>query len=82
MQDPVLSKEEYLFAGTIPAQATEPFKAEFHSYTEGEGMIIAKHAGYRKVTGENPTRKRSDYNPLNKKEYLMHIMGTIRKRVI
>ncbi|MCC3372397.1 translation factor GTPase family protein [Cohnella sp. REN36] len=81
LYDPMLSKEEYLLTGAIPARVTEPFKAKVQSYTEGEGMFISKPVGYRKVTDEVPTRKRSDYNPLNKKEYLMHIMGTVRKRV-
>lgn len=77
----MLSKEEYLLTGAIPTRVTESFKAEVHSYTEGEGMFISKPVGYRKVTDEVPTRRRSDYNPLNKKEYLMHIMGAVRKRV-
>ncbi|MGZ7444160.1 GTP-binding protein [Paenibacillus sp. TH7-28] len=81
LHEPLLNKEEYLLTGTIPAQVTEPFKVEVRSYTEGEGMFIAKPAGYRKVAGEAPTRPRSDYNPLNRKEYLMHIMGATRKQV-
>ncbi|KIL41477.1 tetracycline resistance protein [Gordoniibacillus kamchatkensis] len=79
-REPVLKKEEYLVTGTIPAAATEAFKSEVQSYTEGEGLFIAKPCGYRKMAEPFPVRKRSDYNPLNKSEYLMHVMQAIRKR--
>ncbi|MBO0996125.1 elongation factor G [Bacillus sp. SD088] len=77
--EPALKDETVLITGSIPVATTEPFKVGLHSYTEGEGIFIARPSGYKKIDGEIPTRKRSDYNPLNKKEYLMHVQNAVRR---
>ncbi len=49
------------------------------SYTEGKGMFVTKFYGYKEVSAEfSKARKKTTYNPLNKKEYLLHKLNTIR----
>jgi len=71
---PVLHNDSFLLTGTIPVATTEDLKRELHSFTEGEGVFLAKPGGYSKIEGDFPTRKRADYNPLNRKDYLLHIL--------
>ncbi|MCY9516933.1 tetracycline resistance ribosomal protection protein [Paenibacillus apiarius] len=73
-KEPVQRKDSWLLTGTIPVAATEDFKRSLHSFTEGEGMFMANPCGFEKIEGEYPTRKRADYNPLNRKDYMLHIL--------
>jgi ribosomal protection tetracycline resistance protein len=41
--------------------------------TGGEVVLETEFAGYRRVSGDPPTRKRTTPNPLNRAEYLMHL---------
>jgi ribosomal protection tetracycline resistance protein len=75
-EKPILHNDTFLLTGTLPVATTEEFKRGLHSFTEGEGVFIAKPAGFSKIEGEFPTRKRMDYNPLNRKDYLLHILHT------
>lgn len=76
-EEPIASKEMFFLKGTLPMAVTENFKRGLHSFTEGEGILMTKPSGYKKMTNDYPTRKRVDHNPLNRKEYLMHVMRTI-----
>lgn len=71
---PILHNDTFLLTGTIPVTNTEDLKRELYSFTEGEGVFLARPGGYSKMEGEFPTRKRADYNPLNRKDYLLHIL--------
>ncbi len=73
---PILHAETFLLTGTIPVATTEPFKRNLSEITEGEGLLLTKPAGFRPIVGEFPTRKRVDFNPLNRKDYMLHIRGT------
>jgi ribosomal protection tetracycline resistance protein len=58
----------------LPVATTEEFRRELPAFTEGEGVFMAEVAGFRKKEGgEYPTRRRMDHNPLNRKEYLLHV---------
>lgn len=70
---PLPRGESDLLTGTLPLVATEPFKRELASFTGGEGVFIARDAGVRRKEGAPPTRHRHDWNPLNRKEYLLHV---------
>ncbi|MBS4174877.1 tetracycline resistance ribosomal protection protein [Bacillus sp. FJAT-49736] len=76
MEEPVPHKEMFLLTGTLPMAVTDNFKRGLHSFTEGEGVLVTKPCGYRRMEKECPTRKRADFNPLNRKEYLLHVMRT------
>ena len=70
---PALHGDTFLLTGTLPVATSEEFKRELPSFTEGEGAFLAEEAGYRKIVGKYPTRKRTDHNPLHRKEYLSHV---------
>lgn len=44
------------------------------TFTEGEGIFLTKPSGFRKIEDTFPTRKRADSNPLNRKDYMLHVL--------
>ncbi|GAC1350810.1 MAG: TetM/TetW/TetO/TetS family tetracycline resistance ribosomal protection protein [Ktedonobacteraceae bacterium] len=72
-EQPVLRNDMFLLTGTLPVETTEEFRRELPAFTEGEGVFLAQEAGFLKKEGECPTRRRMDHNPLNRKEYLLHV---------
>ncbi|GCE21793.1 tetracycline resistance protein [Dictyobacter kobayashii] len=75
-EKPLLRGDTFLLTGALPVASTEDFKRGLHSFTEGEGIFLTKPSGFRKLETTFPTRKRADYNPLNRKDYLLHILHT------
>lgn len=73
-EKPILRGDTFLLTGALPVETTEEFASNLHSYTEGEGIFLTKPGGFRKIEGTFPTRKRADYNPLNRKDYMLHIL--------
>jgi len=73
---PILYSDTFLLTGTLPVATTEEFKRSLYTFAEGEGMFLTNPAGFRKIEGTFPTRKRADFNPLNRKEYMLHILHT------
>ncbi|MGG0707682.1 GTP-binding protein [Bacillus paramobilis] len=71
---PIFNNDSYHLTGSLPVAKTENFKRMLHSFTEGEGIFTTKPAGFIKLTGPFPNRKRVDYNPLNRKDYLLHVL--------
>ena len=45
--------------------------------TRGEGVLECSFSRHEPVTGPPPTRPRSDHNPLNREEYLLHVARRI-----
>ncbi len=72
-EQPILHNDTFLLTGTLPVETSEEFRRELPAFTEGEGVFLAEVAGFLKKEGECPTRKRMDHNPLNRKEYLLHV---------
>lgn len=70
---PILHPDTFLLTGILPVATTEEFKRDLYAFSGGEGIFLTKPSGYRKIEHEFPTRKRADYNPLNRKEYLLHV---------
>ncbi|MFB5686939.1 GTP-binding protein [Bacillus cereus] len=73
-REPILSNNSYQLTGSLPVAKTENFKRMLHSFTEGEGIFTTRPAGFTKLMAPFPTRKRVDYNPLNRKDYLLHVL--------
>ncbi|MDJ1478207.1 TetM/TetW/TetO/TetS family tetracycline resistance ribosomal protection protein [Bacillus sp. LS15-K4] len=73
-REPILSNNSYQLSGSLPVAKTENFKRMLHSFTEGEGIFTTKPGGFTKLKAPFPTRKRVDYNPLNRKDYLLHVL--------
>lgn len=72
--EPILYNDSYQLTGSLPVAKTENFKRMLHSFTEGDGIFTTKPAGFTKLMAPFPTRKRVDYNPLNRKDYLLHVL--------
>jgi ribosomal protection tetracycline resistance protein len=72
--EPIMHHDFFHLTGTIPMAKTEEFKRSLHSFTEGEGIFLTRPCGYEELEGDFPTRKRVDYNPLNRKDYLLHVL--------
>ena len=45
--------------------------------TPARGVLECAFDHYEPVRGTFPTRPRSDYNPLNRKEYLLHVVRRV-----
>jgi ribosomal protection tetracycline resistance protein len=73
-REPRLYNDSYHLTGSLPVAKTENFKRVLHSFTEGEGIFTTKPAGFTKLKAPFPIRKRVDYNPLNRKDYLLHVL--------
>lgn len=72
--EPILHNDSYHLTGSLPIAKTENFKRMLHSFTEGEGIFTTKPGDFTKLTAPFPTRKRVDFNPLNRKDYLLHVL--------
>ncbi|QBJ68707.1 tetracycline resistance protein [Bacillus anthracis] len=72
--EPIFNNDSYQLTGSLPVAKTENFKRMLHSFTEGEAVFITKPAGFTKIMATFPTRKRVDNNPLNRKDYLLHVL--------
>lgn len=67
----------YVIEGDIPAENVHSFTQKLPTLTRGEGLFESAFDHYQDVAGEPPTRARSDHNPLNRKEYLLHVVRRV-----
>ncbi|PFM58739.1 tetracycline resistance protein [Bacillus cereus] len=72
--EPILHNDSYHLTGSLPVAKTESFKRLLHSFTEGEGIFTTNPSGFTELKAPFPTRKRVDFNPLNRKDYLLHVL--------
>ena len=63
--------------GDIPAGSVHELRRRLAPLTRGEGLLETTFDRYHPVTGAIPTRERSDHNPLNREEYLLHVARRI-----
>jgi ribosomal protection tetracycline resistance protein len=59
--------------GEIPAAHVHDLRQRLPALTRGEGVLECAFGRYEPLRGTMPTRPRSDYNPLNREEYLRRI---------
>ncbi len=64
--------------GDVPAAHVQALRQRLPGLTHGEGVLECIFSRYEPVSGPPPTRPRSDHNPLNREEYLLHIAGRVR----
>ena len=67
-----------LVEGDIPAARVHELEQQLPALTRGEAVLDGAFDRYQMVPGRPPARPRSDYNPLHRKEYLLHV----KRRVI
>jgi ribosomal protection tetracycline resistance protein len=68
---------ELSLAGEIPAARVHDLRQRLRALTHGEGVLEFAFDHHAPVHGEAPVRPRTDNNPLNRQEYLLHV----RRRV-
>jgi ribosomal protection tetracycline resistance protein len=59
--------------GTIPTEEINGLEQRLPGLSQGEGIFTAEFDHYTEITGTPPTRPRTDFNPLNRKEYLARV---------
>jgi ribosomal protection tetracycline resistance protein len=64
-----------VLSGRIRAAAVHALQQQIPELTRGEGVLECAFDSYHAVRGAPPERRRTDLNPLNRDEYLMHILG-------
>ncbi|KJK43670.1 hypothetical protein UK23_32380 [Lentzea aerocolonigenes] len=61
--------------GDIPAAQVHALGQQLPGLTRGEGVLESEFDHYAPITaGPVPQRTRTDHNPLNRKEYLKHVV--------
>jgi ribosomal protection tetracycline resistance protein len=63
-----------ILEGEIAAARLHELQQRVPGLTRGEGALESEFAGYRPVGGAPPTRPRTDRNPSNRQEYLLHVL--------
>ena len=71
---PVIDGAWCALEGRVPAAELQGLQQELRGITRGEGVLEATFDRYERVAGPVPIRPRTDYNPLNRKEYLLHVL--------
>jgi ribosomal protection tetracycline resistance protein len=74
---PAMQGSSYLLEGEIPAARVRELQQRLPALTRGEGVLDCVFDRYRPVRGPIPARPRTDHNPLNRKEYLLHVMRRV-----
>ncbi|MCL4860755.1 MAG: TetM/TetW/TetO/TetS family tetracycline resistance ribosomal protection protein [Caldilineaceae bacterium] len=74
---PVMRDATCVLEGEIPAARVYELQKQLPALTRGEGVMECAFARYEPMRTPFPTRPRSDYNPLNRKEYLLHVLRRV-----
>ena len=72
-EPPVLRGSSCTVEGEIPAAQVHALRLELPALTRGEGVLESAFERYRPVDGTRPSRPRSDFNPLDRREYLQRL---------
>ena len=72
-----VARRTQVVEGDIPAEKVHSFTRKLPTLTRGEGEFESEFDHYREVAGVPPQRPRSDHNPLNRKEYLLHVVRRV-----
>jgi ribosomal protection tetracycline resistance protein len=76
-QTPAMRGSSCLLEGEIPAARVHELQQQLPALTRGEGVLECAFDHHEPVRGTIPTRPRSDHNPLNRKEYLLHVVRRV-----
>ncbi|WP_188190111.1 elongation factor G [Nonomuraea sp. SYSU D8015] len=66
-----------LVEGMIPAARVHELGQRLPGLTRGEGVLETAFDRYQQVRGPVPERPRTDHNPLDRKEYLLHVVRRV-----
>ncbi len=76
-QTPTMRGSSYAVDGEIAAARMHVLQQKLRGLTRGEGVLEFAFDHYEPVADGIPTRPRSDLNPLNRKEYLLHVLRRV-----
>jgi ribosomal protection tetracycline resistance protein len=76
-QTPAIRGAVCLLEGDIPAARVHELQQRLPGLTRGEGVLECAFDHYQPVRGAPPARPRTDNNPLNRKEYLLHVVRRV-----
>ena len=62
-----------MIEGDIAAARVHELRLELPGLTRGEGVLECEFGRYEPVNGTAPTRPRTDWNPLNREEYMLRV---------
>jgi len=74
---PVMRGSSYLLEGEIPAVRVHELQQQLPALTRGDGVLECAFDHHQPVRGTIPTRPRTDHNPLDRKEYLLHVLRRV-----
>lgn len=63
--------------GEVPAASVHSLQQQLPGLTRGEGVLECAFERYEPVRGVPPERRRTDHNPLDRKEYLLHVVRRV-----
>jgi ribosomal protection tetracycline resistance protein len=72
-ETPVINGSWCVVEGDVAAARVHELRLQLPAKTRGEGVLEVAFDRYEPVGGDPPTRLRTDYNPLNREEYLLRI---------
>jgi ribosomal protection tetracycline resistance protein len=68
-----LTESQAHLEGTLPAATTHHFESTLPTLTRGEALLTTTFHTHQPVSDPPPTRPRTDGNPLDQKQYLLHL---------
>jgi ribosomal protection tetracycline resistance protein len=74
---PVVGGSVCTVKGQVPAAHVHDLTRQLGALTRGEGVLEFAFDHYEEVRGANPTRPRWDHNPLDRTEYLLHVVRRV-----
>ncbi len=74
---PELRGSTCLLDGEIPAARVHELRLRLPALTSGEGVLDSSFDHYRPVSGAIPSRRRSDHNPLHRRNYLLRVQRRV-----
>ena len=77
--EPTISGSSFVLHGEIAAARMHFLQQQLGSATHGEGVVEFEFGRYEPVAGEVPARPRTDDNPLNREEYLLHLARRVAR---
>jgi ribosomal protection tetracycline resistance protein len=69
-----------LLEGEIPAARVRELQQQLPALTRGEGVLECAFDRCQPVQGTPPTRPRSDHDPFDREEYLLHVVRRVAGR--